>query len=63
MLRKTIPTKTKYKDLFPSAPPALTFIDQVAALASLFVPPPPPPHPVFSFTAQQAKDNACGFSL
>jgi hypothetical protein len=42
---------------------ALISVDHVAVLASLFVPPPPLPHSVFNFTAQQPKDNACGFSL
>ncbi|GJM86696.1 hypothetical protein PR202_ga02580 [Eleusine coracana subsp. coracana] len=37
------------------APPAPIFADQAAALASLFAP--PPPLPVFSFTAQQPKDE------
>jgi hypothetical protein len=42
---------------------ALISVDHAAVLASLFVPPPPLPHSVFNFTAQQPKDNACGFSL
>jgi hypothetical protein len=55
--RSTTPISSTGVDV---APPAPIFADQAVALASLFAPPPPPPPPlpVFSFAAQQPKDEA-----